>query len=342
MRAIQKSRAEAGFELIDAPKPSPGPGEVLIQVTLASVCGTDFHITNWDAWSAARIKPPLIYGHEFCGTIAEVGAGVNNFKLGDYVSAEMHWFCGNCPQCQLGHFHICENGRIYGIDRNGCFAEFFTIPAQQVIKLPDSIPPEYGAFLDSLGNAVHAVSKEDVVGKSVQVVGCGPVGLFAIAAAKAMGASEVYASDVSPFRLNLAKQAGATQVFRADQVTVSEEVKKLTDGHGVDIVLEMSGNQAALNDAFTGIKQAGSVILMGIPKGPVTLDLNRDVIFKETKLIGVNGREIFRTWDIMLDLIGSKKLNLDFIITHRMKLADFGKAMKLIEEGSSGKIVLEP
>ncbi len=342
MRAIQKTRAEAGFDIIEAPQPVPAAGEVLIQVLLASICGTDYHITSWDDWSAARIKPPLIYGHEFCGKITAVGAGVETLKPGDYVSAEMHWFCGHCPQCTLGHYHICENGHIYGIDRNGCFAEFLTIPAQQVIQLPESIPPEYGAFLDSLGNAVHAVSKEDVVGKSVQVIGCGPVGLFAIAAAKAMGASEVYASDVSNYRLNLALQAGATEIFRADQVTVSEEIKTRTQGHGVDVILEMSGSQAALNDAFAGLKQAGTVVLMGIPKAPVTLDLNRDVIFKETKLIGVNGREIFRTWDIMLDLLQSKKLNLDFIITHRMKLSDFAQAIDLIAAGNSGKILLEP
>jgi len=342
MKAIQKPGPEPGFALIQAEVPTPGPDEVLIKVALASVCGTDFHITNWDAWSAGRIKPPLIYGHEFCGHIDSVGENVKTFSPKDYVSAEMHLTCETCRQCKAGNKHICENVKIYGIDLNGCYAEYVMIAARQVVRLPQSVKPEYGAFLDSLGNAVHAVSKVNVKNKNVHVVGCGPIGLFAIEVARAMGAKAVYASDVSPFRIELAKKAGAAEVFAADKVKVSEELLKRTDGEGVEIVFEMSGSAPAISDALRGLKIAGTIVMMGIPKNPVEIDLNKEVIFKEATIMGCNGRRIFDTWHLMLQLLDEGKLNLDFIITHRLKLDEFGKAMDLIKEGISGKIILEP
>lgn len=342
MKAIRKSTASEGFEYVEVEKPVAGPKEVLIKVTLASVCGTDFHITNWDEWSANRIKPPLVYGHEFCGVVESVGDKVSGFKPGDYVSAEMHLPCGHCLQCQQGHKHICENVKIFGIDLPGCFAEYIKIPAKQVVKLPPSIKPEYGALLDSLGNSVHAVSKADVSGKTVHVVGCGPLGLFAIVLAKAMGALHVYASDVSPFRLDLARKAGADAVLAADKVKVSDELKAITHGHGVDVVLEMSGSPMAINDALRGLKLGGTVVLMGIPKGTVEMNVSQDIIFKEAKVIGVNGRQIFQTWLLMLDLMAAGKLDLDFIITHQLPLSEFGQAMDLIRQGVSGKILLKP
>lgn len=342
MKAIRKSKPEAGFEFVDVEKPVPKAKDVLIKVSLASVCGTDFHITEWDEWSASRIPTPMVYGHEFCGVVEAVGDKVEGFKPGDYVSAEMHLSCGHCLQCLKGNRHICENVKIFGVDLPGCFAEYVAIPAKQVVKLPESIKPEYGALLDSLGNSVHAVSKVDVSGKTVHVVGCGPLGLFAIVIAKAMGALKVFASDVAPYRLDLARKAGADAVFAADKVKVSEEIYKLTEHHGVDVVLEMSGSPLAINDALAGLRLGGSVVLMGIPKGNVELDISRDIIFKEATVIGVNGRQIFQTWFLMLDLLAAGKLDLDFIITHELPLSEFGKAMDLIREGVSGKILLKP
>jgi len=342
MNAIRKPQAAEGFEYVAVAKPTPGPKEVLIKVTYASVCGTDFHITNWDEWSANRIKPPLVYGHEFCGVIEAVGDKVTGLRAGDYVSAEMHLPCGHCLQCHEGHKHICENVKIFGIDLPGCFAEYIAIPAKQVIKLPASIKPEYGALLDSLGNSVHAVSRAEVSGKTVHVVGCGPLGLFAIVVAKAMGALKVFASDVAPFRLDLAQKAGADAVLAADKTKVSDALKDLTDGHGVDVVLEMSGSGPAINDALKSLKLGGRVVMMGIPKGNVDLDISQDVIFKEATLIGVNGRQIFQTWVLMLDLFSAGKLDLDFILTHELPLSEFGQAMNLIREGVSGKILLKP
>jgi threonine 3-dehydrogenase len=342
MMAIRKPTAEAGFEYVSVEKPEIGPDEVLIKVSLASICGTDLHITNWDAWSASRIKPPLVYGHEFCGIVEAIGQNVENVRPGDYVSAEMHLPCGICYQCMTGNYHICEDVKIAGIDLDGCYAEFVKLPKGQLIKLPPSLPPAYGACLDSLGNAVHAVSRGEVSGKTVLIIGCGPIGLFAIRTAFALGATRVYASDISPYRLEMAKTAGATQVFAADQVRVSQEIKALTHGHGVDVVLEMSGSAPALNDGFQALKLGGTVVLLGIPKGKVELDITRDIIFKAARVLGVNGREMFSTWFLMLELLESGKLDIDFIITHRFPLAEFGQAIELVARGDSGKIVLEP
>lgn len=343
MNAIRKPSASEGFEYVEVSKPSPGPGEVLVKVLKASVCGTDYHITTWDDWSASRIKPPLVYGHEFCGEIAEVGEGVpDSLRPGDYVSAEMHLPCGTCYQCMRGNLHICENCKIFGIDLPGCFAEYIVLPFKQLIKLPAGIPPEYGACLDSLGNSVHAVSKANVSGKTVHVVGCGPLGLFAIVTALAMGATRVYASDIAPYRLDLARKAGATEVFAADLVKVSEEILSRTDGHGVDVVLDMSGSAPAINDAFRSLTLGGTFVMMGIPKGPIELNVNDHIIFKEATVVGVNGREIFDTWFLMLELLASGKLDLGFIITHHMPMSDFGEAMALIRKGESGKILLTP
>ncbi|MGE0199979.1 MAG: L-threonine 3-dehydrogenase [Candidatus Melainabacteria bacterium] len=345
MKAIRKPGAAPGFAWIDAPIPTPGAGEVLIKVAMAAVCGTDYHITSWDAWSAGRIKPPLIYGHEFCGHVHALGEGVEGeypLKPGDYVSAEMHLPCETCRQCASGNRHICESVEIYGIDRPGCYAEYVVLPAKLVVRLPENIPVEYGAFLDSLGNAVHAVSKVDVTGKTVHVAGCGPMGLFAIAVAKAEGARAVYASDVSDFRLDLARQAGADAVHNALSGPASALWLQSTGGQGVDVVLEMSGSPQAIQDAFTSLCKAGAMVMMGIPKGPVPLDLSNSIIFPEATIIGCNGRRIFETWDRMLALLAEDRLNLDFIITHRLPMSAFEEAMQLVGEGKSGKILLDP
>jgi len=342
VKAIQKPSAAAGFAVIDAPVPQLKQGEVLIKVLATSICGTDLHITQWDEWSANRMKPPIIFGHEFCGVVEQVAEGVFGFTAGDYVSAEMHLLIPTPEQIEKRDFHTAQNGDIFGVDRQGCFAEYITLPQWQLVKLPADLKPEVGACLDSLGNGIHAVSKGDVSGKTVLVTGCGPIGLFAIAAAKAMGATAVYASDLSPYRKNLARQAGADTVFDPSQVTVSDAVKDVTGGKGIDVVLEMSGNAHAIKDAFKALKIGGTYVMMGIPGRPVELDLNTDIIFKEARVIGCNGREIFRTWEIMLDLLTSGKLNIDFMITHRFPLTDFGQGIELLKAGECGKVILTP
>jgi threonine 3-dehydrogenase len=342
MKAILKPSASAGFQLTQVPRPEPGPDDAVIRVKLASICGTDLHITQWDDWSASRIKPPMVYGHEFCGVVDAVGENVRNVRPGDLVSAEMHLPCGHCQQCMTGQAHICESVKIAGVDLDGCFAEYVKLPARQIIKLPEGVSPEYGACLDSMGNAVHAVTKGNVSGKKVHIVGCGPIGLFAIRVAFALGATRVYASDVIDYRLQMAKEAGATEVLSAKDGPVSEKILELTQGQGADVVLEMSGNARAIQDALHGLKPGGTVVLLGLPEKPVLMDLTRDVIFKAATLIGVNGREMFQTWLTMLELLDSGKLNIDFVITHRFPLEEFGKAIDLVASGHSGKILLEP
>lgn len=342
MKAVQKSAAEAGFVIRDFETPAVGHDDVLIKVKLASICGTDLHITQWDAWSASRIQPPLIYGHEFCGHVEAVGERVTHLEPGDYVSAEMHIACETCRQCMIGNRHICEHVKIAGIDLDGCYAGYIVMPKNQVIKLPDTIPFEYGACLDSLGNAVHTVSKGNVSGKSVLVSGCGPIGMFAAAVAKALGAVKIYASDISQYRLDIAKKAGADSIIKADTVDPAKYILEDTQGRGVDVVLEMSGNPQALNAGFEALALGGTMVLLGIPKSTVELDITRHIIFKEAKVLGVNGREIFKTWFLMLDLLASGKLKLDDIITHRFPLEKFGEAIELVGSGQSGKVLLEP
>ncbi|MBX2859922.1 MAG: L-threonine 3-dehydrogenase [Vampirovibrio sp.] len=342
MLAVQKPAAEPGFHLVQAPIPEIGPEDVLVKVSLASICGTDLHITEWDNWSASRIKPPLIYGHEFCGVVEAVGKDVKKFHPGMRVSAEMHVPCRHCRQCMTGNLHICEQVQILGVDGDGCFAQYVKIPRLQLVTLPPEVSDEYGACLDSLGNAVHAVSRAEVSGKAVHIVGCGPVGLFAIKVAHALGATRVFASDVVPYRLELAEKAGADAVFDASKTTVSAEILAATKGMGADVVLEMSGNPHALKDGLTGLKNAGTVVLFGIFGQPVPVNLNQDIIFKEAQVIGVNGRRMFDTWILMLDLLEAKKIDIDFMLTHRFDLSDFGKAIELIGSGHSGKILLKP
>lgn len=342
MKAVQKPAPQSGFVIATMDRPNYGPDDILIKIRLASICGTDLHITHWDEWSASRIKPPLVYGHEFCGHVEAVGDRVTHVKPGDYVSAEMHIPCDTCTQCMIGKRHICENVKIAGIDMDGCYAGYIVLPKNQVIHLPATIPPEHGACLDSLGNAVHAVSKGEVSGKSVLITGCGPVGLFSVAVAKALGATRIYASDISDYRLNLAQKAGCTQTLKADQVNIPEFILKETQGRGVDVVLEMSGNPTALKNGFQALGRGGTMVLLGIPKSTVELDITNDIIFKEAKVLGVNGREIFKTWFLMLDLLESGKLKIDDIITHRFSLDQFGEAIELVGSGQSGKVLLEP
>ncbi len=342
MHAIQKTTASEGFEVIDAPIPSINAGEVLIKVSKTSICGTDLHIAQWDDWSAGRIKPPLIFGHEFCGVVEKIGADVTRVAVGDYVSAEMHHIEPTDQQLKNNDLHSAQNGNGFGIDMQGCFAEYIKLPQLQLVKLPDAIKPEVGACLDSLGNGLHAVAKGNVAGKTVLVTGCGPIGLFAIAAAKAIGATAVYASDLSEYRKDLAQKAGADQVFDPSNVNVSEEVLKCTKSKGIDVVLEMSGNAHAIKDAFKALKTGGTYVMMGIPGKPMELDLNADIIFKEATVIGCYGRQIFDTWDLMLELLTSGKLNIDFILTHELPLAEFGQGIELLKSGQCGKVILTP
>jgi len=340
MQAIVKAQRAPGLTVSTVPKPVAGPGEVLIRVRHAGVCGTDLHIADWDAWAQGRIKPPLVVGHEFAGEVAALGPGVTEFQVGQLVTAEGHIICGHCQACRTGNGHICKNTRIIGVDRDGAFAEFIAMPATNVMTL-DGIPTEIGAIMDPMGNAFHTVLTADIPGSTVFIVGCGPIGCFAVGIARAAGAAKVIASDVNPTRLALAKKMGAHVLINAATDDVVRTVLAETGGEGVDVVCEMSGVPAALHQAFATIRMGGRVQLLGLPKGEVSVDFASEIIFKGITLYGVIGRKMYETWHQMRRFLSSGLLDPRPVITHRFPLAKIDDALAAIRSGDAGKVILE-
>ena len=342
MLAVVKAEAKAGAEVREVKVPKIGLTDVLVKVKVASVCGTDLHIYNWDAWAQNRIHPPLIPGHEFCGHVAAVGPEVTSVKEGDFVSAEMHVACGKCLQCRTGEAHICQNVSIIGVDANGAFAEYVVIPESNIWKLDPEIPQEYASILDPLGNAVHTVLAGDIAAKSVAITGCGPIGLFAIAVAKACGATQVFAIEVNEYRRKIASQMKADYVLDPTKDDVLGTVLDVTNGIGVDVLLEMAGHPEAINLGFNILRRGGRASLLGIPSKPVTIDLADQVIFKGAVVQGINGRLMYKTWYQMTALLKAGKLDLHPVITDRMPLKDFSKGMDRLRTGEASKILLYP
>src|SRR2546427_216221 len=340
MQAIVKQRPAPGLTVTTVPKPSPGPGEVLIRVRHAGVCGTDLHIADWNAWAQGRMRPPVVVGHEFAGEIVPLGAGVTELKVGQQVTAEGHIVCGHCLQCRTGNGHICRNTRIIGVDRDGAFAEFIAMPATNVLPL-DGIPTELGAIMDPMGNAFHTVLTADIPGSTVFVVGCGPIGCFAVGIARAAGASRVIASDVNAKRLALAKQMGAHVTIDATRDDVVRSVLAETGGEGADVVCEMSGVPSALHQAFAAVRLGGRVHLLGIPKGEVPVDFADEIIFKGITVYGVIGRKMYETWHQMRHYLTAGLLDPRPVITHQFPLAKIDEALAAIRAGDAGKIILE-
>ena len=342
MKAFAKVRPEPGITKIEAEQPKPGSHEVLVKIRVTSVCGTDYHIYKWDEWAQAHIRPPRIIGHEFAGEIVEVAPDVTSHKVGDMVAAESHIGCGRCYQCRTGNSHICERLRIIGVDVDGSFADYVKIPEQNAWPIPTEVPIETASVLEPLGNAVHAAFAADISGSHVSIFGCGPVGLSAVALTNVSGALSVTAIDINDYRLGLAKTMGASKVINSKTVDPVTEIHKDTNGRGAGVVLEMSGNEVAIRNAFRAVRNGGTVILFGLPSTDVRLNLGDDVIFKEVHVRGIVGREIFKTWYIVEDLLKSQKLDLRPLITHRIALNQIDDAMKLVGSGECGKIVLSP
>jgi len=342
LKAFAKLRPEPGLTLIDAQRPKPGPWDVVVSVKAVSVCGTDYHIYRWDEWAREHIKPPRIIGHEFAGEITDTGAEVDSTLKGRLVAAESHIGCGDCYQCRTGNSHICERLAIVGVDVDGAFAEYARIPAQNAWPIPSEVPVETASILEPLGNAVHVVYATQTTGNHVVVFGCGPVGLSAIALAKLSGALTVTAIDINEFRLKIAQQMGASKTLNSTTTDPVEEIHTVTEGHGAGIVLEMSGNDHAIRQAFRAVRNGGTVVLFGIPSREVLLNIADDIIFKETHVLGIVGREMFRTWYRLENLLKTGKLDLNPLITHRMKLERLEEAMTLVGTGNCGKIVLTP
>ena len=345
MKAVRKVAAGPGFEIQDIPVPEVASGEVLVQVEAASVCGTDLHILNWDEWSAQRVVPPLTIGHEFAGTVVEVGTRVEHVRVGDYVSAESHVTCGMCFQCRTGQAHMCPSTRILGVDLDGAFAEYVTLP-EKVIWQNDreKMPPEIATLQEPFGNAVLAALAHNLAGQSVAVLGCGPIGLFSIGIARASGASKVLAVDLNDFRLSLGKTMGADAVLNASDAgegdAVADWLVEANEGFGVDILLEMSGAASAVNAALKGVRDGGRVTLFGIPSKPVTIDVAESMIFKNLTVLALSGRRIFDTWYKTTWILESGLVDVRPLITREIGLEDFGEALELLSSGQASKIVL--
>lgn len=344
MRAIVKTMARVGMTLEDVPTPGCGPSDVLIKVRAAGVCGTDLHIWEWDRWASNRMKPPVTIGHEFAGEIVELGEDANRagiLKIGDLVTAEGHLVCGHCLQCRTGNAHLCKRTQIIGVDRDGAFADFIAIPASNVMKL-HGIPLEIGAIMDPVGNAVHTVLEGvEVPGSSVFVVGCGPIGCFAVGVARAAGASLVVASDLNDMRLELALRMGAHLTLNPDRDDVVAKVLDATHGNGVDLVCEMSGHPSCHAQAFKTARIGGRVNLLGTPSKSTEVDFAQDIIFKGLTLYGVTGRKMYSTWNTMGQMIRSGELDPRPVITHRFPLEGIAEAIAVIKDGRAGKVILE-
>ena len=343
MRALVKESETSAMRLAEVPRPEPKAGEVLVKVRAAAVCGTDLHIARWTPWAQrAGIRLPLIMGHEFSGDVVALGPDVTGVKPGDYVAGETHVPCGQCFQCRNGLQHICGNLKLFGIHRDGCFAEYATIPAICAHRIPTTIPPNVAAMLEPLGTSVRAALEVHPAGETVAVLGCGPIGLFAVAAAKAVGAARVIATDVREERLKLAQAVGADLALDARRVNVAESILHETDGVGVDAIIEASGSVPAIEGAWKYLRKGGKVALIGLPSDPVRVNLGPDVIFKEARIIGIHGREMFATWTKMEHMLERGLLRVDPVITHEMPLERFAESFELLEAGNGGKVILTP
>jgi threonine 3-dehydrogenase len=346
MRALRKTRPEAGAELEEVPVPEPGPGEVLLEVAAASICGSDVHIYEWNSWAPDRIRTPMTFGHEVAGHVVATGPEVHHIAPGAFVSAEGHVFCGFCPQCRRGRMHTCEKMRILGVDFDGGFAQYVVIPERNAWLVDRRIPPDIASVHDPFGNAVHTVfiegGAEDVVGSSVVVLGCGPIGLFAVGIARACGARQVVAVEPNDFRQALAKQMGADVVVDPSRGDPVAAVMEATDGHGAEVVLEMSGVPKVIDQGTRMLAGGGRMALLGLPGEPVTLDITDQVIFKEARLFGVTGRTIFRTWELTSTLLATGQVDVSPVITHRFSMQDFEEAFDAVTSGRSGKVILTP
>ena len=342
MKAVVKAAAAPGAEIREVPVPPVGAGQLLLRVLRAGVCGTDLHIYTWDRWSQGRIKPPVTLGHEFVGEIVELGTGVTEFQLGERVSCESHIVCGHCSACRTGNGHVCENTKILGVDVNGGFAEYVAVPASNAWRAPGNVPIEVQGIMEPLGNAVHTAFAGELSACRIGVTGCGPIGLFAIGVAKAAGASQVIASDVSPYRLDLARKMKADAVIDVSKENFVERVSQVTEGRGLDGVLEMSGNPQALRDGLAALRNGGRLSLLGLPKEPFDLDWSRLLIFKGVTLHGIIGRRMYQTWYQMDNLLRFGGLDVRPAITHVMPMEQFDEAIALLKSGNAGKVVLIP
>ncbi len=343
MKAILKAERGEGLRYVeDYPVPTLKHGDVLVKVQAGSICGTDIHIYKWDDWAQRRLKPPFVVGHEITGVVVAVSPEIEHVAVGDQVSLESHVVCNTCYFCRTGRAHLCEKTQIIGVDRDGGFAEYIAIPAQNIWKNPPDMPLELAVIQENLGNAVHTVMAQDVSAKFVLVTGCGPVGLMAIAVAKAAGARAVIATDISPYRLSLACRMGADRAVNVRRESLMAIIEEVTDGEGIDVLLEMSGAPSAINEGFAALKEGGEAALLGLAPSAFTFDLNAHIVFKGAIVRGIVGRRLWETWYQAHGLLQSGALRLDGLVTHHFPMAEFERAYQTFMSGESGKVMLIP
>lgn len=341
MRALYKHHAGTKLALDpNRPAPQPGPRDVLIRVLKVGICGTDRHIWEWDEWAANRIPIGIVTGHEFVGVIERIGSAVTRYQPGLRVSAEGHISSGVGYNARTGNAHIASDVQILGVDRDGCFADYVVVPEDNVWPVHDKIPNKVAAVLDPLGNAVHTVMAAGVSARSVLITGVGMIGLMAVTVAKAAGASRIFCTDVDEHHLALARKLGAAEAFDARDGGWVEAIRRETRGDGPDVLLEMSGNEKAVDQGFQALRPGGTAALLGIPHGSINLDVNNHVIFKGATVLGINGRRMFKTWYQMEELLLSGRLELDDIITHEFPLEQFEKAFETTISGEGIKVVM--
>jgi len=338
MKALVKKHAKPGLWLDDVPEPEIGINDVLIRVKKTSVCGTDLHIYNWDQWAQKTIKVPMTIGHEFMGEIVRVGSNVTDFFPGQTVSGEGHVVCGHCRNCLAGRRHLCAHTSGVGVNRPGAFAEYIALPMANVWVHWNGVDSDIAAIFDPFGNAVHTALSFPLLGEDVLITGCGPIGLMAAAVVRHAGARFVVATDVNPYRLDLARKMGVTRAVNVREQSLADIQRELGMKEGFDVGLEMSGNPSAFRDMLANMSHGGKIAVLGIPSEQIAIDWNT-VIFSMLTIKGVYGREMYETWYQMSVMLQSG-LDIRPVITHCMPYKDYEEAFRIMREGNAGKIIL--
>ncbi|MBT3437260.1 MAG: L-threonine 3-dehydrogenase [Oceanospirillaceae bacterium] len=339
MRALTKQKASRGLWMGEVIVPQYGHNDVLIKVMQTAICGTDVHIYNWDQWAQKTIPIGMTIGHEFVGEIVAMGDKVTSFEIGLRVSGEGHITCGHCRNCRAGRRHLCIHTVGVGVNRNGAFAEYLSLPAENVFPVADEIDNDHAAIFDPLGNAAHTALSFDLVGEDVLITGAGPIGVMAAAIAHHAGSRNVVVTDVNPYRLALAEKMGATRAVDVSNTQLTDVMQQLNMKEGFDVGLEMSGAMPALEQMLSTMNHGGKIAMLGLPSDKTAIDWSQ-VIFKGLTIKGIYGREMYDTWYKISSMLQSG-LNIEPILTHRFAAADFQQGFDVMRSGNSGKVILD-
>lgn len=343
MCGIVKEQAGVGLTYrTDLEIPQINDDEVLIKIHVTAVCGTDVHIYDWDEWTQKRLIPPATVGHETAGDVVAVGKNVKDIKIGDRVSVETHVPCNDCFFCHNGMKEICRNVELFGVTINGAFAEYAKVSEKAVFKLDDDITYEMACMFEPMGAGVHGVEVANVSGKTVLVSGCGPIGLTAVTAAKVFGAAKVIACDLFDDKIEIAKEMGADEVFNSKNCDLVAEIKKLTDGLGVDVAIDVTGAGIAINTSLRSVRAGGRMVCVGLPNGEVSMNLTEDLIYRQVEMTGVSGRRIWETWDNFAKVMKDPLYDIERVMGHKFAMKDFEEAIQEMRDGIPGKMLLYP